>query len=150
MLLQTISPVFYGKIKFTGEGVFMEEFKDRLTKLRKEKQLYQKELAEVVGVSDGAIGMYETGKRTPDKDILAKLATYFDVSIDYLLGQSKERFPADKFKETILNDPELRNFLRELPRRQELQKLIKQVQNLSPQEINKIIKIIEIFIEDEQ
>src|SRR6056297_3760304 len=103
----------------------MDEFKDRLKKLRKEKQLYQKDLADVVGVSDGAIGMYETGKRTPDKDILVKLASYFDVSLDYLLGQTNERFSADKLKEKILDDPELKDFLCELTYREDLQNLLK-------------------------
>ena len=123
----------------------MDEFKNRLRKLRKEKQLYQKELASIVGVSDGAIGMYETGKRTPDKDMLGKLANCFDVSVDYLLGRTEERFPADRFKETILDDPELKNFLQKLIERKDLQNLLKHTKNLNPQTINKIIEIIKVL-----
>ncbi len=123
----------------------MDEFKDRLKKLRKEKDLYQKDLAEIVGVSDGAIGMYETGKRSPDKQILAKLANFFGVSVDYLLGRTEERFPADKFKKTFLADPEMRTFLEELTYREDLQKLFKYACKLNPKKINKLIHIIKIF-----
>lgn len=63
-------------------------FGDRLKKLREEKNMYQKDLANILGVSAGAIGMYENNKRTPDFDILKKIADVFDVTIDYLLGRT--------------------------------------------------------------
>lgn len=57
-----------------------------ISKLRTEKDLSQRELASILGVSNGAIGMWETGKRQPDLDTIKKIATFFKVPTDYLLG----------------------------------------------------------------
>lgn len=57
-----------------------------LSKLRSENNLNQRDLATELGVSSGAIGMWETGKRFPDLTMLVKIATFFNVSTDYLLG----------------------------------------------------------------
>lgn len=58
----------------------------RLSQLRTKKGINQRELAQQIGVSDGTIGMWETGKRQPDLDTVAVLAKYYNVSTDYLLG----------------------------------------------------------------
>lgn len=60
----------------------------RIKELREKAGLTQKELAEKLGLTDGAIGLYEVGKRNPSLSILNKLADFFDVSIDYLLGRT--------------------------------------------------------------
>lgn len=57
-----------------------------ISKLRMEKDLSQRELASLLGVSNGAIGMWETGKRQPDLDTIKKIATLFKVPTDYILG----------------------------------------------------------------
>ncbi|WP_026189013.1 LexA family protein [Orenia marismortui] len=64
-----------------------------LKKLRMEMNLTQKELADKLGITRGAIGHYEQGKRSPDNEMLAKLADFFDVSVDYLLGRTDMRTP---------------------------------------------------------
>ncbi|SFP17364.1 helix-turn-helix domain-containing protein [Salibacterium halotolerans] len=64
------------------------EFKNRLIELRKNKKINQKELAEIIGVARTTYGMYEQGQRTPDYDTLQKIADYFEVSLDYLLGRT--------------------------------------------------------------
>lgn len=63
-------------------------FAQRLKQLRIEKNLLQKDLAHFLAISTSAYGFYEQGKRQPDLDTLCKLANFFDVSIDYLLGRS--------------------------------------------------------------
>ena len=59
---------------------------DRLTKLRQEKHLSQRELGEIVSVSGYTISSYELGRSDPSDDIKVRLAVYFDVSLDYLAG----------------------------------------------------------------
>lgn len=54
--------------------------------LRTEKGLSQRDLASRLSVSNGTIGMWETGKREPDLSTVIKIANFFDVSVDYLLG----------------------------------------------------------------
>lgn len=65
-------------------------FKDILRRLREEKSLSQEELSKIFGLSKSTIGMYEQGKRMPNSDILKKIATYFDVTLDYLMDYSSE------------------------------------------------------------
>jgi len=67
---------------------------DKLKQLRKEKEKTQEDLAAVLQVSPSTIGMYEQGRRIPDTDKLNKLADYFEVSVDYLLGRTDIRKPA--------------------------------------------------------
>lgn len=68
----------------------------RIKILRNEKGLSQRELAKMLNLSSSTIAMYETGKRKPDSETLEKIAQFFNVSTDYLLGLSSERSPADK------------------------------------------------------
>lgn len=70
----------------------MEILANRLRKLREEKRLTQKELAQALGLgSKSTITNYEQNDRDPDYETLIKIAKYFEVSIDYLLGQKDNR-----------------------------------------------------------
>lgn len=60
-----------------------------LAKLRKNKGLNQRDFAQAIGMSSGAIAMWETNRRQPDLEMLLKISNYFNVSVDYLLGNSK-------------------------------------------------------------
>lgn len=63
----------------------------RLKQLREEKGMLQEELARALSVSPSAIGMYERDYREPSDELLLQIARFFDVSIDYLLGNSDVR-----------------------------------------------------------
>lgn len=62
------------------------EFYQRLKELRLNAGYTQTELGEKLGLSNGAIGLYEQNKRAPTNETLKKMATLFKVPIDYLLG----------------------------------------------------------------
>ncbi|WMJ79518.1 helix-turn-helix transcriptional regulator [Clostridium sp. MB40-C1] len=66
-------------------------FSDRLKELREEKKLTQEELGKFLNVSRQAISGYEAGSIEPSINNLIKLADVFNVSLDYLLGRTKER-----------------------------------------------------------
>ena len=68
-------------------------FSDRLKYLRSTEDLTQRDLANKLGITSGAVGMYESGKRFPDNTILNKIADYFHVSTDYLLGRTDDPLP---------------------------------------------------------
>lgn len=57
-----------------------------LQELRKQKKVTQQRLADALGVSRSAVAMWETGGNDPDADMLIRIAKYFGVSVDYLLG----------------------------------------------------------------
>ena len=65
---------------------FRKNFSERLCSLRKQKGVSLKKLGEYLGVTDEAIRLLEKGKRSPSFEILYSLANYFDVPVDYLLG----------------------------------------------------------------
>ena len=60
---------------------------EQITTLRKEKKLTQQKLAQKLNVSTAAVCKWETGASIPDINILCKMADYFNVSVDYLLGR---------------------------------------------------------------
>lgn len=60
---------------------------NRIKELRNERGITQAELAKILQISDRAVGYYENGDREPDYTMLLKIAEFFDVSIDYLLGR---------------------------------------------------------------
>ncbi|QDK70744.1 helix-turn-helix domain-containing protein [Lactococcus protaetiae] len=62
-----------------------------LKKLRNEKNLTQKQIAEDLGISQPNYQQWESGKRSPSGETLERLADYFQVSTDYLLGRTKEK-----------------------------------------------------------
>lgn len=72
---------------------------EKIRSLRKRKGLSQRKLADLLGVSPSAIAMYETDKRTPDNELLGKIADFFGVTIPFLLGRDKDII--------IINDKEL-------------------------------------------
>lgn len=72
----------------------------RLRKLRKEKSITQAELAKTMSLGESTISFYESNKREPDYNTLQKLAQYFGVSTDYLLGNTDEPRPASIIKES--------------------------------------------------
>jgi len=61
-------------------------FGDRLKELRKNKNLSQEKLGEFLGVSSNAVYSWEVGRSQPSIEIITKLADYFNVTTDYLLG----------------------------------------------------------------
>ena len=69
----------------------MEIFAKRLRELRKEKKLTQKQMADHLQCSLRAYQYYESAAHYPEIPDLIKLADFFGVSTDYLLGRSEER-----------------------------------------------------------
>ena len=66
--------------------ICMEIFRKRLRELRKEKGVSQKEVAKVIGVVESGYANYEQGRTEPGLSMLVKLAQFFNVTTDYLLG----------------------------------------------------------------
>lgn len=61
-------------------------FADNLVLLRKERKITQEQLADFIGVTKASVSKWETGQSIPDVMLLPKLATFFDKTIDEILG----------------------------------------------------------------
>ena len=66
----------------------MSAFADRLRNLRQKKNIMSKTMAELLNITPRNYQRYETGEVDPPTSKLIKLADYFDVSTDYLLGRT--------------------------------------------------------------
>ena len=64
-------------------------FPETLRKLRKSRKLNQAQLAKELYISPSAVSQYETGRTTPSRETLNRIAAYFNVSPEYLMGTSK-------------------------------------------------------------
>lgn len=60
---------------------------ERIKELRKSKKMSQSELGKFIGVSQTTVTAWENGRAEPSSSYVAKLATFFNVSTDYLLGR---------------------------------------------------------------
>jgi DNA-binding protein len=64
----------------------INKFKDRIKELRKDKNLSQEELGKEINYTQSGVAKWESGEREPSINMLIKLARYFNVPIDYLVG----------------------------------------------------------------
>lgn len=67
----------------------MDEFPKRLRKLREREKMDRKKLGECCGMSKATISKYERGEREPTARSLEKIADFFGVTTDFLLGREK-------------------------------------------------------------
>lgn len=65
-----------------------DKFPERLRKMRERNRLKQCVLSELCGLNRNSVKLYELGKAQPTRKSIERIADYFDVSIDYLLGRS--------------------------------------------------------------
>lgn len=100
----------------------MSDFSKRLSMLRKSKGITQQELAEYLNFGYTAISNYESGRNESSFDTLIKIAEFFDVSLEFLLG-----FDCGK----ITN--------------KELFFMEKELWDLSDEELNSIVLMIKAF-----
>lgn len=64
-------------------------FGEKLRELRINATLSQEQLAEILDISQQAVGLWERNKNLPSKKLLLKIAEYFNVTTDFLLNDNK-------------------------------------------------------------
>lgn len=98
----------------------------RIRDYRKMASLTMKELGDKVGVTESAIGYYETGKRKPDYEMLLKIAEALSCTVNDLLGQAKElpTFEGEQYSPAK-------------------QKIVDSLDGLNEDQLNKLLQIIE-------
>lgn len=101
---------------------------NKLRKIRENKGLLQKEVADALKISASTIGMYEQNRREPDNETLKKIANYFNVSIDYLLDNTPKKSEEEEIE--ILRQLLIKN------------NIMKDNEDLTKGELNKLIKFV--------
>lgn len=78
--------------------------KTKLLELRKSKNLLQREVAFACGITTAAYGSYEKGDREPTLETLSRLADFFGVTVDELLGRTPQLFDDARVPKTEVQD----------------------------------------------
>ena len=68
---------------YSGGGLMI---KDSIKELRRRNSMSQKQLSERLGISQQTVAKWESGQAAPKPAMIKRIAEYFDVSADYLLG----------------------------------------------------------------
>ena len=69
---------------------------ERIRNLREDRDLKQEDLAKLLSCTQACYSNYENGKRDIPTEVLATLASFYNVSTDYLLGRTNEKKPYPK------------------------------------------------------
>ena len=86
-------------------------FAERLQELREDRGISRKDLAANLNITVSALGMYEQGRREPNMEMLIRLADYFNVTLDFLVGRSFHDEETSKIIEAL----HLKNEIDKLP-----------------------------------
>jgi len=78
------------------------DFKDKISKLRKERELSQKQLAKLVGINSSQIVRYESGKSEPTLSVIKNIAKTLGVSADELIFDNKNGVAESKLDSELL------------------------------------------------
>ena len=115
--------------------------KFRLRDLRREQNLTGEQLGKIIGVKQTTISRWEAGQVIPTQSNLKKLAAYFHVSSDYLLGLTDEREPYKK----PLKFEEALKILENTKRNDDIFKITENFKNLTDEQLHTIATIVESF-----
>lgn len=111
-------------------------FGDALKELRKKHHLSQKELADNINVAPSTISMYEKGNRSPNDELLKKIATYFDVTTDFLLGHVRKN-------ENNFDD--MNDYLEKIRSDSDMRVLFKLASKVNKEQLNLAIKFLKMI-----
>lgn len=107
-------------------------------------------VSKLTGVTQSTLSDWKRGRSTPKTDTLQKIADYFDVSVDYLMGrESDEPNAIDKENNPIVLDDDALELLEELKERPEMRTLFSVSRKATKEDILKAVKIIEALKGDD-
>ncbi len=110
-------------------------FSDILKSLRSQKGITQSELAKYLDVTQQAVGRWEKSITSPDYATLSKIASYFNVSVDYLLERDESR--------TYYHNSEVAQMANELKDNPGMRVLFDASRGLKKESIEEVVKFIE-------
>jgi len=89
----------------------------RIRELREEKEIEREQMVELVGICSTTMSLYESGCRSPKVETVSKLADFFGVGMDYILGRVESRHfnieEIEGVRQLLFNHPDLVDLLRD-------------------------------------
>lgn len=92
----------------------MRKIGETIMKLRTEKGLRQKDLSAILSLSPSSISNYEKDEYWPDLNTICKMADYFNVTTDYILGRTEYRCPPEILDKYVTKDYMIHNIVNTL------------------------------------
>jgi HTH-type transcriptional regulator, competence development regulator len=130
----------------------------RLKYIREKKGYAQKFVAEKIGIKNNTLSGYESGRREPDSDTLRKLAQFYEVTTDYLIGVSSNYFVNSSSNKSVhVNEQKgtynplntIRNYL--IDKGDQLEQFgffnLDEWEDLTPEEVEEILEDFEMMFE---
>lgn len=113
----------------------MGNFKNIFKQLRLSSGLTQAEMSKKIGISRSTIGMYETGAREPDFETLEKIADFFNVDTDYLLGRTNKTMILPETLGKYYTNEETARAAQEIFENKELRALFDVQRDMEPEDL---------------
>lgn len=92
----------------------MSSLGSKIKHLREQNNINQKELAKKLAISNVQLSRYESDERRPDYETLTKIADYFNITVDYLLGRQDLSIEDKEDFEKFSKDPSLQRMFKEM------------------------------------
>lgn len=128
----------------------MGDFKNVFKRLRTASHLTQADIAQKLGIAKSTISMYENGNREPDFETLEKIADFFNVDIDYLLGRTEKTFILPETIGHYYLNNETREIAQEVFEKPELRSLFHVARDIPPERLKAHIDFMKSLKEQEK
>lgn len=125
---------------------------ERLRKLRREADMTQQQMADYLGVQRTTYTKYEIGTISPSIDTLKKIASLFNVTTDYLIGEAQKNEtdePTDAEPVYTQDDPEFWELREQLRREPGMRTLFSLTKNATSEDMQKMIALIKAYKGDD-
>lgn len=117
-----------------------------MRKLREKSNYTQEQVAKKIGVSTSTIGMYEQNRRQCDNDTLKALANFYNVTVDYLLGNDN----TTKSINNAVSDKQLAEKLSIIVENENAKVLFDKLGDLNEDELKQFVDIVTIIKKDDK
>ena len=128
-----------------NESEIKKNFSKRVNKLRKKHNITQRELAKKLDITSSAVGTYEQEKQLPRVSKVSKLATLFNVSVDYLLGHTDIPEPVNSIIKAISKNNKLYMLWQRIIAKDKYKELLLTLAEIDEKHIPQITEILKTF-----
>ena len=134
---------FFKPSKDDNGNIIASEFSQRLRELRTNKKISQQTMSRKLGLAEATYGTYETSRYLPPVDTLSALADYYNVSTDYLLGKTDDRYSENEGTDKLDFSDECMDRLVDISKNETQKKILEDI--ITGKDFVKLLSYIEEY-----
>ena len=134
---------FFKPSKDEQGNIIASEFSQRLRELRTNKKISQQTMSRKLGLAEATYGTYETSRYLPPVDTLSALADYYNVSTDYLLGKTDDRYSENEGTDKLDFSDECMDRLVDISKNETQKKILEDI--ITGKDFVKLLSYIEEY-----